>query len=331
MQRSPFIALILAALASLGCAAAPDDVAGNNTAGSGSSAGSGSTSSGGAGGLGSGGSGSGWASGGGSGGTTTIDAGTGTGGAAAGTETECDGLDNNQNGIIDDVDKGDDGICDCLKIATLGIKGKYGQGDVFANWLATRSDFGAVPLANQVITDALIAPYDVIVAQDLSTKGGVLGGKGYTAAEAASMQAWLTAGGGLMTMVGYEDEYSVNNVNQLLLPLGLSYGNNKILYDAAVAGWLIHPVTDGVSLIHIGNGYPVQGIGTVIATESGHNVLQHHDVGAGRVLMWADEWITYDSEWVGNPQYQVELFWVNIIKYLSPPDICQVPIPPSIK
>src|SRR5215471_12066654 len=78
----------------------------------------------------------------------------GAGGTAAGghSSTEiCDGIDNDGNGIIDDVDVGHDGICDCLLIATLGVPGTWGQGDVFAAWLSSRSNFGAADLNDQVL------------------------------------------------------------------------------------------------------------------------------------------------------------------------------------
>lgn len=32
----------------------------------------------------------------------------------------CDGKDNNADGLVDNVDAGNDGVCDCLKVATLG-------------------------------------------------------------------------------------------------------------------------------------------------------------------------------------------------------------------
>ena len=44
------------------------------------------------------------------------------------------------------------------------------------------------------------------------------------------------------------------------------------------------------------------------------------------VLVWGDEWISFDSEWVGHPDYQVERFWLNALKWLSPAGECQVPI-----
>jgi hypothetical protein len=42
-----------------------------------------------------------------------------------------------------------------------------------------------------------------------------------------------------------------------------------------------------------------------------------------------DEWTTYDSEWANVTGEQVELFWLDILKWLSPPKTCQVPIPPG--
>jgi len=49
------------------------------------------------------------------------------------------------------------------------------------------------------------------------------------------------------------------------------------------------------------------------------------------VEVWGDEWITYNSEWIEHPDYQVERFWVNSIKWLSPINECQVPVPDDIR
>jgi len=53
-------------------------------------------------------------------------------------------------------------------------------------------------------------------------------------------------------------------------------------------------------------------------------------VGMGHVFQWGDEWITYDSEWTAHPDYQVQLLWLNAIKWLTVQGTCQVPIPPSL-
>ncbi|HEY0881837.1 MAG TPA: hypothetical protein VGD87_09910, partial [Archangium sp.] len=72
----------------------------------------------------------------GAGGGSATGAGTGGGSGGGGPTAEvCDGADNDQNGIIDDVDVAGDGVCDCLKIATLGYAGQWGSGSVFSTWL----------------------------------------------------------------------------------------------------------------------------------------------------------------------------------------------------
>ena len=47
----------------------------------------------------------------------------------------------------------------------------------------------------------------------------------------------------------------------------------------------------------------------------------------GRVYVWGDEWITYDSEWSAHTDYQVERFWLNSLKWLTAVGRCQVELP----
>ena len=240
----------------------------------------------------------------------------------------CDGLDNDGDGVIDNVDKGNDGICDCLRIATLGVIGTWGQGDVFTSWLDGKSDNGAVDLNDQVLTKSLLDQYQVVVAQDLSKMN-----RSYAPEEVTALSDWVQAGGGFMTLIGYADPSELANANLLLGAFGMSYGSQQILQKSGgstvpVTQWVPHPVTLGITLLGVDNGYPVQGAGTTLATEQGFELLKAQEVGAGHVLMWGDEWITYDSEWNTHPEYQVEGFWLNAIKWLTPTKDCQVPLPP---
>ena len=254
-----------------------------------------------------------------------------SGGGDGGPEV-CDGVDNDGNGIIDDVDVGNDGVCDCLRVATLGAPGKWGQGDVFKAWLDSRSVKGAVSLGAQVLDKALLDQYQVIVAQDLSTVG-----RAYSDAEVAALKAWVEAGGGFLTLIGYGDPAERTNVNTLLAPFGTSYAAEQILQKpnggstVPITGWTPHPVTQGVNRVGVDNGYEVTGNGTPLATEQGKTMLKAQQVGRGHVLVWGDEWITYNSEWSQHPDYQVTLFWLNMIKWLTPEKECQVAIPPSVK
>jgi hypothetical protein len=324
------LGLVIASLGFMGCAANAEEPGSGSGTASGGSGGSGSHTT--------GGNGGGWPSGGSGGGSGAVSVGGapsgGGGGSETGNELTCDGVDDDQNGVIDDVDKGKDGVCDCLKIATLGAPGKSGAGNVFANWLATRTDFGAMALGAADLTSALLAGYEVIIAQDVSTKTFFGGTGGYSQAEVNVLNDWVNAGGGFMAIGGYENEYSIYDANVLLEPFGLTFLGQQLFAGgpSTVSSWVTpHPLTDGITLIGVDNGHAAAGAGTALGSQNGYDLLRAHTVGQGRIVMWGDEWITYDSEWLLHPEYQVELFWVNILKWLSPPDVCQVPIPAGIK
>jgi hypothetical protein len=252
----------------------------------------------------------------------------------------CDGLDNDCNGIIDDLDVNNDGVCDCIKIGTLGIPGTHGQRDVFSTWLSARASSGAVvALDSQVLTADLIATFNIIVVQDIYQTGN---GRAYTTAEAQVLSDWVNQGGGLMTMTGYGSPPRDNaNVNILLAPYQLSYGEVQILKKGASANtvpitqFVPHPITAGVTGVGVDNGYEVSGPAnpapqanfTVYATGGGFRVGEAIQVGKGHVDVWGDEWITYNSEWVNHPDYQIPLFWTNTVKWLTVAGTCQVSIP----
>jgi hypothetical protein len=262
---------------------------------------------------------------------------------APATVEVCDGVDNDGNGIIDDVDLTGDGICDCLNIATLGYEGQWGQGDIFKNWLAGRtSNGGAVSLGSKTLTAETLAPFQVLVVQDVrpgtpGTEGKGQGiGRVYSDAEVEALESWVSQGGGVMTLLGYSDASEVENVNKLLAPFGLSYGSNSVLgvgdgTSKAITHWATHPIAEGVQKVGSDWGYPVSG-GTLIAWEPVEGewdigrVVEH---GSGHVFAWGDEWITYNTEWQDRPDYQVERFWINSIKWLTVAGNCQVPTGPN--
>jgi hypothetical protein len=247
-----------------------------------------------------------------------------------GSAEVCNGIDDDDNGIVDDLDKDGDGVCDCLHIATLGVPGTWGQGNVFKNWLAERSTNGATDLGSQVLTAELLAPLQVIVAQDLGKLG-----RTYSADEVAAVKDWVQKGGGLMTLTGYGGPEDLANPNALLAPFGITYESGGCLpggggYTAPITNWADHPVSANVTQVGVDNGYPISGEGLAVASEQNITMGRAVESQAGRVFAWGDEWISYDSEWKDKPQYQVERLWLNVIKWLTPPKQCQVALPPIL-
>ena len=242
---------------------------------------------------------------------------------ASAFETVCDGKDDDCNGRIDDLDAGKDGICDCLRIGIIGSPGSNPSAN-FQAWLQARGT--TVERMHQTPAEvfdlALLDKYDVIIFDRLPRE--------YTAAEAATLQAWVEARGGFMSMTGYTGSPAPDfYTNALLAPFGLEYQPG--LHSEPVTNFAKHPVTDGLTSVTFAGGYLVKDVGpnggtsTAIGSISAGPVVFAHERGKGRAVVWGDEWIEFDSEWTSLPE--IEKLWVNIIAWIGPQDSCQVTVP----
>jgi hypothetical protein len=246
-----------------------------------------------------------------------------------GQETTCDGMDDDLNGVIDDVDAAGDGVCDCLRVATLGLHGEWGGGNVLTGWLAERTTTAIESLGESELSAEILAPFHVLLVLDVSSMHNA--GLSYSATESQVLWEWVRQGGGLMTMIGYSDAGEPSNVNTLLGAFSLGYGPEQVLPGSGapvpITEWFEHPIATGIMQVGADNGYPTVGQGTTVAAEGGYDIGKAVIIGDGHVLVWGDEWVTYEDEWSGNASYQVEQFWVNTFDWLSRASECHVPRP----
>jgi hypothetical protein len=220
------------------------------------------------------------------------------------------------------VDAGQSGCA----IATLGVVGAS-DCTLFQNWLnGNKTAIG--DLKDSVLTPTLLQPYRMLIVLD------VTGNHTYSANETAVLQAWVSGGGGLMTLAGYEFN-GEPNLNLLLAPFNIQTGDTGIMYDVnnlpTVTQWTPHPITTGISILGFNNGLTVSGSGTALAGQNYqntyYNVLMAEQFGQGHVVAWGDEWISRDLLWTQHPEMQVQKFWQNVVDWLDPKSGCAVPTP----
>ncbi len=258
-------------------------------------------------------------------------------------------------------------ICTCISIATWGALGTYGAvpgmdgQDAVVAWLNANSTGDAEYFPTKpVVTEDYLKAFDVILIQDISKWAA------FSAEESAAFEAWVRAGGGVITLNGYSaDGNEMANVNGLLAFAGLSYvpssdtanemqrmtklGTCADCYGSAVpqAGWVAtHPISANMQQVGAFHGRAVMG-GTPVAEEFGAVLGATAEVELGRVFMFHDEWVTYNSQWTGTglptdcrdpnysanglcslehpiEQYTIPQFWFNSILWTSGDPECFV-------
>ena len=235
----------------------------------------------------------------------------------------CDDIDNDCDDQIDDVDVGMDGICDCLNIALVGNQGANPSAE-FQAWLeaqGTQVDrISTNP--NELLDKATLNKYDIIVLDYLV--------RGYTPDEAMTTQTWVEAGGGLMAMTGFTNQqFAADRPNTLIKPMGLSYNTSKGFFSGPVTQFVAHPITMGLTSISFFGGLYIDIVQDGVGVNKTIMTLPQGPVGVvqerknGRLFIFGDEWVEFDSEWKNIPQ--IKQFWVQTLSYLGPKESCQVP------
>jgi hypothetical protein len=218
-------------------------------------------------------------------------------------EGVCDGVDDDCNGAIDDLDAGGDGICDCTTMAVLGSKGANPNTKFEAFLDAQSPGWKRYPDINPLTAESL-AGIDVLILDNLA--------RGYTVAEADVLRDWVKGGGGLAVLAGY----AVNGDKQssILASLGVKFNGPPT--NATVTAFAAHPLSKQVTSLPLVGGNNIsdlQGDGTVVATFNTKIFALAAQRELGRIYLYGDEWVTFDEVW----DDQAEQFWLNALAWLS--------------
>jgi hypothetical protein len=263
---------------------------------------------------------------------------------------------------------GDACVCSTLQVAVVGTPGIWGSGSdsAFQDWLNSNSA-GTAKVVNYLkqpaFTPEFLAGYNLLILAGLGDNSNSGPWWTFSASEVAAFQDWIeNKGGGVISLAGYSgDDQEISAKNALLAFSGISYDQPNISPPCAIskchyecgnpAGQItefnrtdpvIANLSAGVTMVGMDGGHPISAPadGHVAAfTTNATSVskwLVGKIVGKGRVLVFADEWITYTSQWAGtNPNndpsckgllpqdlYQTAQFWYNMIHWTQPGATC---------
>lgn len=274
---------------------------------------------------------------------------------------------NNQETCVTD----DAGVetCYCLRVAVIGTADSAADdanATAFRDWLNTKSNAlvtvldprdPVAPQPKPTLTAEFLANYDVIILQlQGESKDGPFWT--YTPEEIAALKTWVEAGGGIISLTGYNGNRMAEETaadNQLLSGVaGMSYGAQDIMTGQTPNAycWGGSEVVDnfvpesalGYELSAVGafHGYPVVGGEPAAYDVAGNVVAATAQVGAGFVLAWADEWVLFTNQWyAANPDdaqftdpnnpcfdkrpeqvFQLPQFWYNALTYAGGARTC---------
>jgi len=169
------------------------------------------------------------------------------------------------------------------------------------------------------LTAADLADEDVLVLDNLA--------RVYTEAEATLLADWVNAGHGLIATGGFEDDSS--RAASLTGSYGVSYVPGLI--DTASPGtyvteFALPALTNGVSSLLLYGAFRLASANenaTAFATLPPDRMGLAITHGAGRVIVWGDDWILSDQELLRKDKagsLPTSVFWTNALGWVSQRD-----------
>jgi hypothetical protein len=211
-----------------------------------------------------------------------------------------------------------------LRIAFFGNGIIYYSNTLLVTWMSqsTGLPIPRIQTDGSALTAAILADYDLLILERPV--------RAYSPSEAALLASWVSEGGAVMSLTGYvAPSPDPANTSSLLSGIGLEYGS--FLPGSGGSTYPVtdlanHPVMAGVSGLPFWGGYSVEasasadGLGTnttlarLDSPPETWIVCIAQERGSGRVLVWGDEWIEYDSQFT---QPDVSRFWQQALTWLA--------------
>jgi hypothetical protein len=216
-------------------------------------------------------------------------------------------------------------------IGTFDSKASKNDVTAFVDWLNTKSNAIVTMVKTKpVITADFLSSYDILLF--LNQSDGVSGPFwSYGADESAALKSWLEAGGGMITVTGFNGDMTAQEVgamNTILEPAtGMSYNNDKYLAEpdlpqnnycwensVPIEGWNTdHDISREIKRIAAfwGSSINAPDNAVVVATQPSQtgltdNAVVSVEISKGRALAIADEWPLFTNVWRPGTNQQTE-------------------------